>query len=47
MCERRGVREGMCGHHVCDKWCRREWGFVGLWEVRGVYVIFGGEGMGG
>ena len=30
VCEQRGVREGMCGHHVCDKWCRGEWGFVGL-----------------
>ena len=29
VCERRGVRvRVMCGHHVCDKWCRREWGFV-------------------
>ena len=45
VCERRGVREGMCGHHVCDKWCRREWGFVG--SKRCTYVIFGGEGMGG
>ena len=46
--ERRGVREGMCGHHVCVINGVGGNGLRGnVWEVRGVYVIFGGEGMGG